>query len=283
MTQQAIEFYFILFGFFSAAFGACVGSFLNVCIYRIPLDQSVVKPRSHCPTCGNLIVWYMNIPVLSWLFLRGRCAYCKNPISYRYALVELLTAVLFVLVYLKLVAPALLGTSPLAHPLLVPIFWLVLAGLIVGTFIDFDHYILPDSVTIGGMVLGPILSALVPALQGTTIWWESLMQSGIGLAVGFGALFAVAWAGEKVFKKEAMGFGDVKLMGAIGAFFGWPSILFCIFLSSLLGSIVGVSLIVSGGAQMQSRIPFGPYIAASAVIWMFYGPQVFQWYVNLMR
>jgi len=283
MTQHAILFYGILFGFFSAWFGACVGSFLNVCIYRMPLEVSVVKPRSHCPNCKNLIVWYMNIPIFSWLFLRGRCAYCKQPISYRYALVELLTGTLFLLVYLKLVAPALLGTAALAHPLLVPIFWLVLAGLIVGTFIDFDHYILPDSVTIGGMVLGPILSALVPALHDTTSWWDALLRSGIGLAVGFGSLYAVGELGERMFKKEAMGFGDVKLMGAVGAFFGWPAVLFCIFLSSLLGSVVGLSLIAFGGAQLQSRIPFGPYIAASAVVWMFYGAQVFHWYFNLMR
>lgn len=283
MNDPEIRFFFLLFAFFSTWFGACVGSFLNVCIYRIPRDESVVTPRSHCPHCNALIPWHLNIPVVSWLCLRGKCASCKGPISFRYALVELLAAMLFLAVFMKWAAPAAMHMLPIAHPLVIPVYWLLLAGLILGTFVDFEHFIIPDSVTIGGMVAGPILSALVPALHGKAIWWEGLTTSLIGLAVGFGLLNAVAWIGTKAFKKEAMGFGDVKLMGAIGAFLGWKAVLFTVFVSSLLGSVSGLLLIAFGGVKLQSRIPFGPYISAAALIWVFWGPALFGMYVKLMQ
>lgn len=282
MAPEEAFFYFMLFAIFSTLFGACVGSFLNVCIYRIPRDESVVAPRSHCPHCGTLIPWYLNIPVLSWCFLRGRCAACKGPISVRYTLVELLTAALFLIVYLQWTQPGALALHPIVHPAIVPVYWLFVAGLVLGTFVDFEHYIIPDSVTIGGMVVGPILSALVPALHGQEIWWKGLLHSTLGLSVGFGALFAIAWIGEKAFKKEAMGFGDVKLLGAIGAFLGWPAVLFTIVASSLVGSIVGVTLIALRSAKLQSEIPFGPYIALGALIWTFYGPPLLKLYLRTM-
>ncbi len=283
MTDQDIRFFFILFAFFSTFFGACVGSFLNVCIYRIPRDESVVTPRSHCPHCGALIPWYLNIPVISWLCLRGKCASCKGPITFRYTLVELLTAALFLAVFMKWIAPQAMHMDPIPHPLIVPVYWIFLAGLVLGTFVDFEHFIIPDSVTIGGMVAGPILSALVPALHGDTLWWQGLRDSGIGLAVGFGLLFAVAWFGEKAFKKEAMGFGDVKLMGAIGAFLGWEAALFTVFMSSLLGSACGLILMAVGNAKMQSRIPFGPYLSAGALMWVFWGPALVTLYAKLIH
>jgi leader peptidase (prepilin peptidase)/N-methyltransferase len=283
MTDQEIRFFFLLFAFFSTFFGACVGSFLNVCIYRIPRDESVVKPRSHCPHCGTLIPWYLNVPVLSWLALRGRCASCKGPIAFRYTLVELLTAMLFLAVFMKWAAPQAVHMLPIPHPLIIPIYWLFLAGLVLGTFVDFEHFIIPDSVTIGGMAVGPVLSALVPALHARELWWQGLATSLLGLAVGFGSLFAIAWIGEKAFKKEAMGFGDVKLMGAIGAFLGWQAVLFTVFVSSVLGSLVGVCLILFGGVKMQSRIPFGPYLSAAALIWVFWGPALFEAYMQLLR
>jgi len=282
MSDQEIRFFFLLFAFFSTWFGACVGSFLNVCIYRIPRDESVVKPRSHCPHCGTMIPWYLNIPVLSWLCLRGKCASCKGPISFRYTLVELLTALLFLAVFMKWATPHAIHMLPITQPFIVPVYWLFLAGLILGTFVDFEHFIIPDSVTIGGMLVGPILCALVPSLQSQDVWWRGLLSSCIGLATGFGLLYAVAWIGEKAFKKEAMGFGDVKLMGAIGAFLGWQATLFTVFLSSLLGSICGLLLIALGGAKMQSRIPFGPYLSAAAMIWVFWGPALFHAYLKLL-
>jgi leader peptidase (prepilin peptidase)/N-methyltransferase len=283
MNEQEIHFFFLLFAFFSTLFGACVGSFLNVCIHRIPRDESVVAPRSHCPHCNALIPWHLNIPVLSWLCLRGRCAACKGPIAFRYTLVELLTGMLFLAVFMKWAAPAAIHMQPLAHPLLVPVYWLVLAGLILGTFVDFEHFIIPDSVTVGGMAAGLALSALVPAMHGQTVWWRGLLDAGIGLAVGFGLLYAVGWIGTKAFKKEAMGFGDVKLMGAIGAFLGWKAVLFTIFASSLLGSAAGLLLIAFGGVKLQGRIPFGPYISAAAALWIFWGEALVGMYVNLLR
>jgi leader peptidase (prepilin peptidase) / N-methyltransferase len=284
MAIDPILFYFLLFAFFSTLFGACVGSFLNVCIYRIPRDESVVTPRSHCPHCGSLIPWYLNIPVLSWCCLRGRCASCKGPIALRYTLVELLTAALFLAVYMQWFYPEALHMHPIPaqHPLLVLIYWLFVSGLVLGTFVDFEHYIIPDSVTIGGMIVGPILSALVPSLHGQDIWWKGLLTSGLGLSVGFLSLFAISWIGEKIFKKEAMGFGDVKLLGAIGAFLGWPAVLFTIVASSFLGSIVGLTLIAFRSAKLQSEIPFGPYIAAGALLWAFYGPPLLKLYLKTM-
>ena len=283
MNDQEIRFFFMLFAFFATFFGACVGSFLNVCIYRIPRDESVVKPRSHCPHCGAMIPWHLNIPVASWLFLRGKCAACKGPISFRYTLVELLTALLFLAVFMKWAAPQAVHMLPIPHPLIIPVYWVLVAGLILGTFVDFEHYIIPDSVTIGGMAVGPIFSALVPSLHSQEVWWRGLATSGLGLVVGFGVLYAVAWIGEKAFKKEAMGFGDVKLMGAIGAFLGWQATLFTVFVASLLGSVCGLLLIAFGGVKMQSRIPFGPYLSAGALIWVFWGPALVDLYTKLLH
>ena len=281
MSAEELRYYVLVFAIFSLGFGAGIGSFLNVCIWRIPRGESIVRPRSHCPKCGMLIPWYLNIPVLSWCWLRGKCAKCKEPISFRYTLVEMLTAMLFLLVYMQLVSPANLGLQPLATPFQVPCYWLFISGLIVGTFVDFDHFILPDSITLGGMAIGPVLCALVPQLQGEKIWYHGLLWSGIGEVVGFGLLFAVAWIGELVFKKEAMGFGDVKLMGAIGAFLGWKAVIFTVFFSSLLGSVCGLSLMAVKGAKLQSRIPFGPYLAAAAVVWIFWGPALLRAYLSL--
>ena len=283
MSQEEFRFYFLLFAFFSLGMGGCIGSFLNVCIYRVPRGESVVKPRSHCPRCGYMIPWYQNIPILSWLCLRGKCAKCKGPISFRYTLVELMTALLFLAVYMKWVSPWALAMPAIPHPAVIPCYWLFLSGLIVGTFVDLKHFIIPDSVTIGGMVAGPILSACVPYLHGEAVWYQGLASSLIGEAAGFGLLFAIAEIGTRIFKKEAMGFGDVKLMGAIGAFLGWKAVLFTVFVSSLLGSLSGLILIACGGVRLQSRIPFGPYLAAAAAIWVFWGPKLLDLYLNLTR
>ena len=281
MTQQDTLFYATLFGFFSLFFGLCIGSFLNVCIWRVPRGESIVRPGSHCPKCNAPIRWYQNIPVLSWLFLRGRCANCKKPISFRYTLVELLTGLLFLAVYLQWTLPAPLKLVPIESPAMIPCYWLLLAGLIVGTFVDFEHFIIPDSVTLGGMAVGPVLCCLVPQLQGEIVWYRGLLGSIVGEAVGFGTLFLIGWLGEKAFKKEAMGFGDVKLLGAIGAFLGWRAALFVIFASSLLGSVCGLALMACRGVKMQSRIPFGPYLAAGAVIWLFWGEWLLYGYILL--
>lgn len=255
-------------------FGACIGSFLNVCIYRIPLEQSVVRPRSHCPHCNHMIAWYDNVPLVSYLALRARCRYCGAPISPRYFLVEALTATLFLLIWWEY---GLDGRAP--------VYWIVTSGLILGTFVDLDHFILPDRVTIGGTVLGFALSPLLPQLHGETTWLDGLEAAAIGWAVGFGLLWLVGALGKLILKKEAMGFGDVKLLGAIGALFGWRAVLFVIVVSSVLGSLVGLSLIALRKHQWQSRIPYGPYLAAAAMLWMLWGYRLLTpflaWLINV--
>jgi leader peptidase (prepilin peptidase)/N-methyltransferase len=272
--------------------GTCIGSYLNVCIYRIPRELSTVKPRSHCPHCKKRIPWHWNIPLLSYLLLRGKCRFCKGSIAARYVLVELLVGVLFLLAWLKLDPAALSGTVlmpdprplglvPIASPALVPVYWLMIGGLILGTFVDFEHMIIPDRVTLGGIAAGLVLSVAVPALHGQTEILPSLLRSAIGAAVGWGLLWGVATLGTLAFKKEAMGFGDVKLLGAIGAFLGWQSILFTILVSSLAGSVIGITLVVMKKREMQGRIPFGPYLALAALIWVYWGPTLWQAYLTL--
>lgn len=242
------------------ALGACVGSFLNVCIHRIPREESIILPRSHCPRCGSLIAWYDNLPLVSYLLLRARCRRCGGPIAPRYFLVELLTAVLFMAVWQKY------GFD--AHT---PVYWLLAGGLILGTFVDLEHLIIPDRVSLGGMAAGLALSAALPALQGVTGHGAALGASALGLAAGAGLLWLVGALGKAILKKDAMGLGDVKLLGAIGAFLGWQAVLFTVVCSSLLGTLAGLALIATGRKEWQSRIPYGPYLAAAAVTWVLAG------------
>ncbi len=249
--------------------GACWGSFLNVCVYRIPAELSVVYPGSRCSTCKKAIAWYDNLPVLSWFLLRGKCRHCGARFSFRYALVEAITGGLF------------LGIWMLNGPTWITLaYWLMTFGLLLGTFVDIDEMWIPDRVTWGGMILGVPLGALLPALHGAATWQDGLRLAAIGAAVGFGILYGVGKLGTFLFKKDAMGFGDVKLLGAIGAFLGWQAVLFVVFASALLGSIVGVSFIALGKNELGGKIPFGPYLAAAALIWVFGGDGLFDWYVG---
>ena len=254
--------------------GACWGSFLNVCICRIPAELSVVKPRSRCPKCLTNLAWRDNIPILGWALLGGKCRYCKAPISPRYPIIELLTAILFTWIWLKypMMTDGGYDFRCLAYMLLA-------FGLILGSAIDIDDMWIPDRCTIGGMIAGPVLSFLIPSMFETDSHVGALIQSLIGLAVGFGLLWSVSFFGKMILKKDAMGFGDVKLMGALGAFFGFSSVLFIVFVSSLLGSIIGVTLIAVGQKEWQSRIPFGPYIALAALIWMLGGSGLWDAYI----
>ena len=277
--------WFLFFTILSVAWGASIGSFLNVCIYRIPLDISVIKPDSHCPACKNPIPWHQNVPIFAYLFLGGKCANCGVRISPRYVLVEVLVAVLFLLAWLKfdlVSGPRPLGLVPITDFKLIPLYWLVIMGLVLGTFVDFEHMIIPDRVTLGGIACGLIASVLVPSLHGQTSALHSLMYGAIGAAAGWGLLWGVAILGEFIFKKEAMGFGDVKLMGAIGAFFGWEAILFTVMVSSLAGSVIGISCIVAGKKEMQSRLPFGPYLSLAALIWMYWGSNWWELYISFL-
>ncbi|MGN0844276.1 MAG: prepilin peptidase [Kiritimatiellia bacterium] len=305
----------------SALLGACIGSFLNVCIYRIPLDQSVVRPRSHCMKCGKLIPWYHNIPVVSYFVLRGKCSSCGEPFSFRYAAIELLTAFLFLAVFC-LCPPSgsspPFGFFPLYNPEtppleafrlmgLIPVYWLFVSGLIIGTFIDFDHFILPDSVTIGGMVAGLILSTILPELQmsflpGITAdgtlsinavrchsALAGLKASAIGLAAGFVPLQTIRLLATWIFRKRgriapdeyAMGFGDIKLVGAIGAFLGWQAAIFSIFAAAALGTLVSIPMLLAKKRQLLDRIPFGPYLSAAALVWLFWSDPICASYLRL--
>jgi leader peptidase (prepilin peptidase)/N-methyltransferase len=263
------------------AFGACIGSFLNVCIYRIPREESVVTPRSHCPHCGKLIAWYDNIPILSWLFLGAKCRHCGGGISMRYILVEALIGVLFSLVWLLYgIHTDSAGEYWLLLDARIPVYWLIVAGLSVATFIDFEHFIIPDRISLGGIPAGIALSVLVPTMQGAATRWDGFNASVMGAVAGAGILWGVGAVGKLIFKKDAMGMGDVKLLGAIGAFMGWRCVLFTIVASSFFGSFVGMGLIMWGGRKWQSRIPYGPYIAMGAVLWLLWGHQWWQAYMQ---
>ena len=232
----------------------------------------MVSPGSHCFSCGKPVAWYDNLPVVSWCLLRGKCRHCGTTFSVRYAVLEAMTASLFLAVWMQY------GPSGLTL-----VYWLMCFGLLLGSGVDLDKMWIPDRVTKGGMILGIPLSALLPELQGQLVWHEGLLAASLGAAAGFGSLWAVGKIGTWLFKKDAMGFGDVKLMGAIGAFLGAPAILYTLFMAALLGSIVGVGLIALGKKALGGRIPFGPYLSAAAISWIFGGARLLDWYLDLFR
>ena len=270
---------FTILSFFSFALGACIASFLNVVIWRVPRGESIVRPPSHCPKCNAEIKWYQNIPIVSWLALRGKCANCKAPISPRYILIETLGGVLFLAAFWRY------GLTPAT-----PIMWVWLSLMIVGSMIDFDHKLLPDFVTVGGMVLG-VGSALVRCAIACWILGGisyqavgAFLMSCAGLVFGFGLLGLIRWLGSKAFKREAMGMGDVFLMGAVGALFGPVAVLVTLILSSVFGSVVGVGMIALSKTKFGKfvEIPYGPYICLGCLVWMFCGPELVSWYVRLI-
>lgn len=221
-------------------FGCCWGSFLNVVIYRVPKKLSVVTPRSFCTTSNKPIPWYDNIPIVSWVFLGGKSRFDRQPISIRYPLVEILTGVLFLCAWL-LLPPV---TALIGFPFL--------AILIAGTFIDLEHMVLPDFSTIGGMLLGVLLSFLFPALHGYATGEpfilegiRSVLAALIGILVGSGVILWIAVLAEAILKKDAMGFGDVLFMGCIGAFCGWKGALFAVFGGALLGTLIVIPLMIA--------------------------------------
>lgn len=252
----------VIMALFAFVFGAVVGSFLNVCIYRMPLDQSVVSPGSRCVGCGTAIRWYDNIPVISWLLLRGRCRFCQAPFSFRYPLVELITAVLSLLLFMKY------GLSPSYG-----VMFLFCAALIVITFIDFDHQIIPDELSLPGIVLGFISSFFLPEPS----WISSLL----GAVAGWGSLALIFYGYLWLTGREGMGGGDAKLLAMMGAFLGLQAIPFIIFASSLVGSVAGLSIMAVQRKDRHLAIPFGPYLALGALLYIFVGPQLIQWYLQL--
>ena len=355
----AVPFNFWALVFF--ALGCMVGSFLNVCIHRMPRGENVVFPQSHCPACGYAIPWYLNIPLVTWLYLRGKCRNCHEPISVRYFLVELLTGVIFLSCWLKF------GERSVW---LVLVYCLVLAGFIAASFIDFEHFIIPDEITIGGIVAGFIFSFALPSLHGQAGAVSSMKDSFVGIIVGAGLVYAILRAGKLFFGKhriefppdtrvvftesalqlpekeypyqelfyrksdfisleaktleltdrcyknvtvrltpdlleiddeklnpeevphmeavtdkivlprEAMGLGDVKFMAAIGAFLGWKAVIFSLMFSSIIGSVVGLLLILLRRQAWSSRLPYGPYIALAATLWIFGGKDLVAWWFS---
>lgn len=249
-----------MLGLFVFLLGACLGSFFNVCIYRIPQGLSTAWPPSNCPHCHKNIRPYDNIPLLSYALLHGRCRFCHGTISPRYPLVEGLTALYFTSVWL------IYGYSGLTLA-----YWVLGGGLIVGSFIDIDHLYLPDRLTIGGIVAGLVFSGVFPALHGAEAWWQGVLNSLLGAVTGVAILGGIGMLGAWIFRQEAMGLGDVKLLGALGAFLGWPAVLFIVAVSSFLGSFGGLILIACGRKQWRQHIPYGPYLAVAAVIWIFAG------------
>ena len=280
----------IIYGVFSFGLGACIASFLNVVIWRVPRGESIVSPPSHCPKCDSPIRWYQNIPILSWLCLRGRCAACRAPISPRYILVETLGGVLFLAAYLRQFQ--VIGAS-LADPCawtIVFVSWIWIALMIVGSMIDFDHQLLPDFVTVGGMILGLVANGFLCfvycpliAHESGFLWQRFLLDSVLGLVVGFGLLWLIRFLGSKAFGREAMGEGDVFLMGAVGALFGPVAVLVTLIVSAVLGSVVGIALLAAAKARLGgfTPIPYGPYIAMGCLYWMFFGPETVRWYMAL--
>lgn len=280
-------FVFTVFAVAAFCFGACIASFLNVVIWRVPRGESIVSPPSHCPTCGTPIKGYHNIPILAWLFLRGKCASCKAPISPRYILIETLGGCLFLAAFLNQ------GFyQPLWHwSLQLVVTWIWIALMIVGSMIDYDHKLLPDFVTIGGMVLG-VGFALINCVSYcclvgfvSQVAVSAFLTSLAGLAVGFGLFALIRLIGTKAFKREAMGMGDVLLMGAVGALYGPVAVLFVLIFSSLFGSAIGVSMIALAKTKFGKfvEIPYGPYICLACLLWMFKGPAIVGWYLKLMK
>lgn len=248
----------------SFIFGAIVGSFLNVCILRVPMGGSIVYPPSLCPECRTPIMWYDNIPIVSYFSLRGKCRECGKPISYRYPLIEFLTALFSLAVMMKF------GLSSTYL-----IYLIFTSSLIVITFIDLDHQIIPDVISLPGIPLGFLASFLIPDI--------TYQESFIGIVAGGSILLIVAVVYKFFTNKEGMGGGDVKLLAMIGAFLGWKGVLFTIFSGSLIGSVTGVMLMIIQGKDSKSAIPFGPFLATGALLYLFFGESITFWYLRILQ
>lgn len=265
--------------------GLLVGSFLNVCIVRLPRGRSIVTPPSHCPRCRAGIRVYDNIPIISFLLLRGKCRSCGEPISWRYPLVELMNGLFYVWI---------IHEFPIGGEAF--LMMALCSSLIVITFIDLDHQIIPDVITLPGMLIGLSLAPFFMSALGDALpfgleqiipharpYLTAFLNSLIGLLLGGGPLFVIGWVWERMRHVEAMGGGDVKLMGMVGSFLGWKGALLTIMLGALAGSIVGLWLIALKRHKMEKVIPFGPFLAAGAVAAAFYGPDIIAWYLGLIH
>ena len=253
----------LLLDLYAAAFGLVIGSYLNVVIHRLPREESTVLPRSRCPRCGARLRARDNLPLVSFLLLRGRCRYCRAPISWRYPLIEAVTATLFVGcveafgVSWHAAAAAAFGCALIA-----------LAG------IDYEHFLLPDAITLPGIAVGLLLSLRAE--------WTDWRQALLGAALGGGGLWLLAQLWVLLRHEEGMGLGDVKMLAMVGAFLGWQGVLVTVFLGSLAGAVVGLTLIAAGRLDLGSRLPFGVFLAGGAMVALFAGPALVARYSRLL-
>jgi len=235
-----------------ALMGAAIGSFLNVCILRLPAEESLVLPASHCPKCNNPIRFYDNIPIISYLWLQGKCRHCREGISPQYPLVELLTALMALVLFWKF---------GLSWKLLIT--FIFVGSLIVIAFIDLEHQIIPDVITLPGIPICFLMAVFVMGIP----WLDAVL----GLLIGGGILYAIALGYELIRKAEGMGGGDIKLLAMLGVFFGWKSLFFILFVSSFLGAIVGLAVMLIKGKDMKYAVPFGPFLSLAAIAYIFWG------------
>ena len=250
--------------------GAILGSFANVCIVRLPREKSVLWPPSHCPACGHRLSWWENVPLLSYIVLRARCRSCRRLISARYPVVEAICIVLSILLWLKL-----------GHPLdYLLYFCLLVVPLVVISFIDLSHRVIPDVISIPGIFVGIGVRVVLEGSAGR--YPQAALNSVAGALLGGAMLFLVAFAYERIKKREGLGGGDIKLIAMLGAFFGWRAAIFILFMSSVLGSIVGALLILVLRRDMKYAIPFGPFLALAGIIYLFFGRYLINWYVGLL-
>ena len=256
---------------FALAVGLILGSFLNVCIYRLPLGDSVVRPRSRCPKCKSPILWYHNIPVLSWFFLRGKCRNCSATISWRYPFVEVVAGMTVLLLW------RWFGTTAAF-----PIAALFTLALVVLFFTDYDHQLLPDAITLTGLSVGLAVAWFNPFL-GQSAGWARIWSAGAGAVLGSGVLWAVGAVYGKLRGVEAMGMGDVKMMAMVGAFAGPAGVLFTIFAASLAGAAIGLLMIPLGGRSLQDKLPFGCFLAPAALASILFGRSAIEAYFDFLR
>jgi len=244
--------------------GLILGSFLNVCIYRLPRDLSVVRPRSGCPSCNRTIDWFDNIPLLSYLLLRGKCRHCSTGIPIRYPLIEAITGLISWLVFYRF-----------GPGVAYPVYFLYAASLLAVSVIDLDHRIIPDQISLFGIVVGLLLAAFTPVMP--------FLDSLAGFALGGGSLLLVGMAYEALRKQEGIGGGDIKLLAMIGAFTGWKGVLFTIFGGSLIASIVGITLMIVRRTNGQVPIPFGPFLSGASFLYILFGDHLIQWYSEMLQ
>jgi leader peptidase (prepilin peptidase)/N-methyltransferase len=251
-------------------FGAVIGSFLNVCIYRIPRSKSIVKPNSFCPNCEKPIEFYDNIPIVSYILLGGKCRHCGAKISKRYPFIELLTAVLYLIFYKKL---------GLTFELFVTLLFVTL--LIAIAFIDLEFQIIPDVLSIGGLVAGLVLALFRPMFLYLDPKF-GFLDALYGVLIGGGVLFVIAYGYQLITKREGMGGGDIKLLAMIGAFIGLKGGIFSLIAGSLLGTVVGIPMMLAKKQDTKYAIPFGPFLSLGAVIFLFSGDRFIFGFLNII-